>query len=185
MIENVINDATIRMKKAIEAFQAELAKIRSGRAHPSLLEHVMVQYYGNTVPLSQAASVNVEDARTLSISAWDKGMIGAIEKAILVADLGLNPTTAGTTIRVPLPPLSEERRKDLVKVVKGEAENARVSARNIRRDANTAIKDLLKDKDITEDEERRGQERVQKLTDKTIEEIDHLLSAKEKDLMSI
>jgi len=185
MIEKLMADATTRMGKAIESLKFELSKIRSGRAHPSLLEHVMVQYYGNTVPLSQAANVHVEDARTLTVTAWDKGMIQAIEKAIMTSDLGLNPASTGTVIRVPLPPLTEERRRDLVKVVKSEAENARVAARNIRRDANNSIKELLKEKQISEDDERRAQEKVQKLTDKTIEEIDQLLSTKEKDLMSV
>lgn len=185
MIEDVISDASERMGKAIDSLKHELSKIRSGRAHPSLLEHVMVQYYGNLVPLSQAANVHVEDARTLTVTAWDKTMVAAIEKAIMTSDLGLNPATSGTVIRVPLPSLTEDRRRDLVKVVRAEAENARVAVRNIRRDANAAIKDLLKARDITEDDDKRTQDRIQKLTDKTIEEVEQLLVAKEKDLMSI
>ena len=185
MIDNLLNDAGVRMRKAIDALKNELSKIRSGRAHPSLLEHVSVVYYGNAVPLSQAANIHVEDARTLTVTAWDKGMVQAIEKAILTSDLGLNPATTGTVIRVPLPALTEDRRKDLVKVVKSEGESARVAVRNVRRDVNTAIKDLLKERKITEDEDKRAQEKVQKLTDKTIEEIDHLLATKEKDLMSL
>jgi ribosome recycling factor len=185
MIEDLMNDATSRMRKAIDSLKHELSKIRSGRAHPSLLEHVTVQYYGNSVPLSQAANIHVEDARTLTVTAWDKTMIQAIEKAIMTSDLGLNPATTGTVIRVPLPALTEDRRRELVKVVKAEAENARVAVRNIRRDTNTSIKDLLKEKEITEDEDKRAQERVQKLTDKTIDEIDQIVVTKEKDLMSI
>lgn len=184
-MSSVIQDASKRMQKAIENLQNEFKKLRSGRAHPSLLDQVMVPYYGNDTPLSQVANINVEDARTLSISPWDKQMVGPIEKAIRTSDLGLNPATTGTLIRIPLPALTEERRKDLVKVVKHEAEGARVAIRNIRRDANTAIKAQLKDKTISEDDERRLEDQVQKLTDDFIKEIDKLLTEKEHDLMSV
>jgi ribosome recycling factor len=185
MIKDIIDDANQRMGKSLEAFGHELSKIRTGRAHPSLLEHVMVSYYGNNVPINQAANVNVMDARTLSISAWDKSMIPDLEKAILNSDLGLNPVTTGDLIRVPLPPLTEERRKELTKVVRSEAEKARVAVRNIRRDANTHLKPMVKDKTITEDEERRAEAEVQKLTDTRVAEIDKLLEVKEKELMEI
>ena len=185
MVEEVINDADTRMKKSLEAFAHELSKIRTGRAHPSLLEHVMVSYYGNDVPINQAANVNVVDSRTLGITAWDKSMIPDLEKAILNSDLGLNPVTAGEVIRVPLPPLTEERRKDLTKIVRNEAEKARVAVRNIRRDANTHLKPMVKDKTITEDDERKAESRVQKLTDSYIAEIEKMLEAKEQELMEI
>ena len=185
MINEVQKSAETKMQKSIESLQSEFAKIRTGRAHPSLLEHVMVDYYGNTTPLNQIASVTISDSRTLLVTPWEKAMVQAVEKAIINADLGLNPATAGQAIRVPMPPLTEERRKDLTKVVKGEAENAKVSIRNIRRDANTKFKDLLKDKAITEDDERRGQETIQKLTDKFIQDVDKLLATKEADLMAV
>jgi ribosome recycling factor len=185
MTKEIIDDAKSRMQKSLEVFAHELSKIRTGRAHPGLLEHVMVSYYGNDVPISQAANVNVMDARTLSITAYDKNMITDIEKAILNSDLGLNPMTTGETIRVPLPALTEERRKDLTKVVRNEAEKARISVRNIRRDANTHLKPLVKDKTITEDDERRAEADVQKLTDSKIAEIEKMLEAKEKELMEI
>lgn len=177
--------AESRMKKTIELLTSEFAKLRTGRAHPSLLEHIRVNYYGNEVPLSQAASVSVADARTLLISPWDKQMVSVIEKAIIAAQLGLNPLVAGTTIRVPLPPLSEERRKDMIKVARGEAENVRVSIRNIRRDLNNVQKEQLKKKLITEDEERRSQDEIQKITDRFIKEVDKLLAAKEADLLEV
>jgi len=185
MTEDIIDDANQRMCKSRETFGHELSKIRTGRAHPSLLEHVMVSYYGNNVPINQAANVNVMDARTLSITAWDKGMIPDLEKAILNSNLGLNPVTAGELIRIPLPPLTEERRKDLTKIVRNEAEKARISIRNIRRDANTHFKALLKDKTITEDNERRAESDVQKLTDTHVAEIEKMLEVKEKGLMEI
>jgi len=185
MEKEIIRDADERMKKSIEAFGQELSKIRTGRAHPRLLEHIMVNYYGNDVPLNQAANVNVVDSRTLGITAWDKKMIPELEKAILNSDLGLNPVTAGEIIRVPLPALTEERRKDLTKVVRNEAEKARVAVRNIRRDANNHLKPMVKDKTITEDDERRAEAEVQKLTDAHIAEIEKLLEAKEKELMEI
>jgi ribosome recycling factor len=174
-----------RMKKSIEALKHEFAKIRTGRAHPSLLEHVHVNYYGNEVPLSQTANVTVEDSRTLAITPWERTMVPVIEKAILKSDLGLNPNTTGVVIRVPLPPLTEQRRKELIKVVRHEAENGRVAVRNIRRDANTELKSALKDKLISEDDEKRGEEQVQKLTDQFIKEIDTLLEDKEADLLAI
>lgn len=180
-----IKDAEGRMRKAIDAFKNEMTKLRTGRANPAILDHVRVDYYGNMTPLSQVATITASDARTLTITPYEKNMVPAIEKAIHTSDLGLNPTTAGTVIRVPLPALNEERRKDLIKVARGEAENARVSIRNARRDGNTVVKDLLKKKTITEDEERRLSDEMQKLTDKFVAEVDQLLAVKEKDLMAI
>ena len=185
MIDDIQKRTAERMGKSIEALKHELAKIRTGRAHPSLLDHVTVSYYGNDVPLSQAANITVEDARTLAVAPWERTMVQAIEKAILKSDLGLNPSTAGTVIRVPMPPLTEERRRDLIKVVRHEAENSRVAIRNIRRDANTELKNALKDKLVSEDEERRSQDQIQKLTDQYVKEADRLLEEKEKDLMAI
>jgi ribosome recycling factor len=185
MINEIHSRATERMKKSIESLKHEFSKIRTGRAHPSLLEHVSVSYYGNEVPLSQTANITVEDARTLMVVPWERNMIGPIEKAIMTSDLGLNPVTNGPAIRVPLPALTEQRRKELFKVVKAEAENGRVAVRNIRRDANTELKNALKDKKISEDEEKRGEEQIQKLTDQYIKEIEVLLGAKEQDLMAI
>jgi len=185
MSKEIINDADLRMKKSLDTFQHELSKIRTGRAHPGLLEQVLVSYYGNNVPINQAANVNVMDARTLSITAWDRNMIGDIEKAILNSGLGLNPVTNGEVIRIPLPPLTEQRRKDLTKIVRNEAEKARVAVRNIRRDANAHLKPLVKDKVLTEDDERKAESSVQKLTDDKIGEIEKVLESKEKELMEI
>lgn len=185
MIDDLHKRTAERMGKSIDSLRHELAKIRTGRAHPSLLDHVTVSYYGNEVPLSQTANITVEDARTLAVAPWERNMVQAIEKAIITSDLGLNPSTAGTVIRVPMPPLTEERRRDLIKVVRHEAENARVAIRNIRRDANNDLKNALKDKLISEDEERRSQEQVQKLTDQYVKEVDVVLAEKEKDLMAI
>jgi len=185
MIEDIKKDASNRMTKSVESFKLELGKIRTGRAHPTLLDHITVDYYGSQVPIKQVANVVAEDSRTLSVSPWEKDMVKVIEKAIMTSDLGLNPATSGLVIRVPMPPLTEERRKDLVKVVRHETENARVSIRNIRRDANSDLKELLKEKEISEDEERRGQEAIQKLTDKYIAEIDKMLAAKETELMEV
>lgn len=185
MIEDVQSDARARMQKSIEAFRTELSKIRTGRAHPSLLDHVSVDYYGTPTPINQAANVTIEDARTLAVSPFDKGMVKAIEKAILESDLGLNPSTSGTLIRIPLPPLTEERRRDLIKVVKNEAEGARVAIRNIRRDANGTLKDLEKEKEITEDEMRRAEDRIQKLTDEHVAQVESIFEAKEKEMLSI
>jgi len=184
-MQNVLKDSEARMQKSIEAFKHEISKLRTGRAHPSLLEHIRVDYYGNETPLNQVANITVGDARTLVITPWEKKMTPTIEKAIMTSGLGLNPTAAGEIIRVPLPALTEERRKDLIKVVRNEAENARVSIRNARRDANNALKESLKKKEIAEDEERRMTDSVQKLTDKFIAEVEHLLTAKETDLMAI
>jgi len=185
MINDIVSNAQQRMQKSIEALKNDFAKIRTGRAHPSLLEHIRVSYYGSEMPLNQVANVSVADSHTLAITPWDKGMIQAIEKAIMTSDLGLNPATAGTVIRVPLPPLTEERRRDMTKIVRNEAENARVSIRNIRRDMNQDFKDLLKDKEITEDEAHRAEEKAQELTDKFIAQVESLTTDKEKELMAI
>ncbi len=185
MIEDIKKDAEARMRKSIESLKNDLNKIRTGRAHTSLLDAVTVEYYGSEVPLSQVANVAVADARTLTVTPWEKSMIPVIEKAIMTSDLGLNPATAGNVIRVPLPPLTEERRRDLIKVVKAEGEGGKVAIRNIRRDALGDIKTLLKEKEITEDEERKAHEQIQKLTDKYIAEVDALLKEKEKELLEI
>ncbi len=185
MIDDIKKDAAARMGKTVEALGLELAKIRTGRAHPSLLDHVMVSYYGTDMPIKQVANVTVEDARTLAITPWERNMVQAVEKAIMQSDLGLNPNTAGTVIRVPMPAMTEERRRDLIKVARSEAEQARVAVRNIRRDANGGLKDLVKEKMISEDDERRGQEGIQKLTDQYVKEVDQVLEHKESDLMAI
>lgn len=185
MIQDIQKEAESKMKKSVESLVVELTKLRTGRAHPSLLDHIRVESYGSMMPLSQVASISVSDARTITISPWEKSMIAPIEKAIMQSDLGLNPSSVGMVIRVPLPPLTEQRRKDLSKVVRSEGEAARVAIRNIRRDANSHIKELLKEKMISEDEERRAQDAVQKLTDKYIVDIDKHAEAKEKDLMEV
>ena len=185
MIEDIKKDAASRMKKSVESLRLELTKIRTGRAHPNLLDHVMVDYYGSTVPISQVANITVSDPRTLAIAPWEKGMVAAVEKAIMASDLGLTPSTAGTVIRLPLPPLTEERRRELVKVVKHEGEQANVAVRNIRRDANHDTKELLKEKELTEDQARRCEDDIQKLTDRAIAEVDSLLETKEEELMAI
>ena len=185
MINEIKKDAQLRMHKSVESLQHAFAKIRTGRAHPGILDTVMVSYYGNDTPLRQVANVTVEDSRTLALSVFDKSMIQAVEKAILVADLGLNPATSGTTIRVPMPALTEETRKGYTKQARQESENARVAVRNIRRDALAQLKDLVKEKEISEDEERRAADEIQKITDHAIEEIDKLLAAKETDLMAV
>lgn len=185
MIDDIKKDSTERMAKSVDSLKQELTKLRTGRAHASLLDHLTVSYYGNDTPLNQVASVGVADARTLLITPWEKNMVGPIEKAIMKSDLGLNPVTAGTVIRVPLPPLTEERRRDLVKVVRHEGEGAKVAIRNIRRDANSQCKALLKDKKVTEDAERQAQDEMQKLTDRYIQDVDKLLAAKEAELMEI
>ncbi|MCW8919760.1 MAG: ribosome recycling factor [Gammaproteobacteria bacterium] len=185
MISDIQKDAERRMQKSIETLKTELAKIRTGRPHPSLLDHVTVDYYGSQVPLSQVANINVEDARTLSVTPWEKPMVSVVEKAILKSDLGLNPSTSGSVIRVPMPPLTEERRRDLARVVKSEGEQAKVAVRNIRRDANSDFKSLLKDKQISEDEARGAEDTIQKLTDKYVAAIDVVLQEKEQDLLSI
>jgi ribosome recycling factor len=185
MMNEIKKETESRMKKTVEALESALGKIRTGRAHPSILNTVHVDYYGSSMPLTQVANVTVEDSRTLTVTPWEKPMVPAIEKAILNSGLGLNPSTAGTVIRVPLPALTEETRKNYIRQSKAEAETARVSVRNIRRDANTDAKNLLKDKSISEDDERRGQDDIQKLTDKFIALIDQVLDKKEKDLMEI
>lgn len=185
MIEDIKADTKQRMSKSIDALKQELSKIRTGRAHPSLLDHIRVPYYGSEVPLAQTANIHAEDARTLAVTPWEKQMVSVIEKAIMTSDLGLNPNTAGTTIRIPLPALTEERRKDLVRVVRHETENARVAIRNIRRDAIADFKELLKEKEISEDEARRAEEAIQKLTDEFVDKADKLLAAKEAELMEI
>ena len=185
MINEIKQDAQERMKKSLESLGHAFAKIRTGRAHPSILDGVMVSYYGSDTPLRQVANINVEDSRTLALTVFDKSMIQAVEKAIMTSDLGLNPATAGTTIRVPMPALTEETRKGFTKQARAEAENARVAVRNIRRDALAQLKDLVKEKEISEDEERRGQDDVQKLTDKYVAEIDKALEGKEQDLMAV
>ena len=185
MIDEFKQDAEQRMNKAIEALGVAFNKIRTGRAHPSLLNGISIDYYGVDTPLSQAASISVEDSRTLSVTPWEKNLVPDIEKAILKSELGLNPTTAGSVIRIPLPPLTEETRKNYGKQARQEAEGARISIRNIRRDVLSDIKDLLKEKEISEDEERKGQEDVQKITDKYIANVEQALIAKEKDLMEI
>jgi len=184
-IADVKKSADQKMHKTLDTLKADLGKIRTGRAHTGILDHIQVDYYGNPTPLNQVANVSLIDARTISVTPWEKKMVAVIDKAIREADLGLNPATMGETVRVPMPALTEERRRDLTKVVKGEAENARVAVRNIRRDANTALKELLKQKAVSEDDERRAQEDIQKLTDRYIAEIDKALAAKEADLMAV
>ncbi|MEO0436310.1 MAG: ribosome recycling factor [Pseudomonadota bacterium] len=185
MLDDIQSEAEGRMQNSIDALSGNFNKIRTGRAHPSLLDGVKVEYYGADTPLSQAANVNVEDARTLVITAWDKSMIPEIERAILKSDLGLNPATAGEVIRIPMPPLTEETRRGYIKQAKSEAEAARISVRNARRDAMGMLKELEKEKDISEDDERRGQERVQKVTDSFIARIEEMLAHKEADLLEI
>ncbi|MFK5950670.1 MAG: ribosome recycling factor [Methylococcales bacterium] len=185
MISDIQQDASVRMGKSVEALQKAFTKIRTGRAHPSLLDQISVSYYGSETPLSQVANISVEDSRTLKVSPWEKDMVKAIEKSIMGSDLGLNPTTQGVTIRIPLPPLTEERRRDLVKVVKNEAEQGRVAVRNIRRDANSEIKEALKEKMVSEDEAHDGEEKIQQITNKYIKEIEKYLEAKEADLLSM
>lgn len=184
MIKVIKEETQQRMEKSVEAFKSQISKVRTGRAQPSLLDGIQVEYYGAATPLRQLANVVAEDARTLAVTVFDRTLIGAVEKAILTSDLGLNPASAGTTIRVPLPPLTEERRRDLTKIVRGEAEQGRVAVRNIRRDANDKIKALLKEKTISEDEERKAQDEIQKLTDGFIKKVDEALADKEKELMS-
>lgn len=185
MIADLKKNAEQKMKKSVEALKIDLGKIRTGRAHTGILDHVMVDYYGTPTPLPQVASVTLVDGRTIGVSPWEKKMAPAVEKAIRESDLGLNPSTQGEMVRVPMPALTEERRKDLIKVVRHEGENARVAVRNIRRDANNHLKELLKQKKVAEDEERRAQDDIQKLTDRSIAEIDKALQAKEADLMAI
>jgi ribosome recycling factor len=185
MINDVKKTAEQKMQKALDVLKNNLGKVRTGRAHAGLLDQVLVEYYGNMVPVSQVGNVGLADARTITVQVWEKPMMAKVEKAIRDSDLGLNPSNSGDMIRVPMPPLTEERRRDLIKVVKGEGEDAKVSVRNVRRDANDQLKRLLKDKEISEDEERRAQDDIQKLTDKYTAEVDKALQAKEADLMAI
>ncbi|MGB5452104.1 MAG: ribosome recycling factor [Sedimenticolaceae bacterium] len=185
MINDIKKDADSRMAKSVESLGDNLAKVRTGRAHASLLDHLTVSYYGSEVPLKQVANVGVEDARTITVQPYEQQMVSTVEKAIMESDLGLNPNSAGTLIRVPLPQLTEERRRDMTKIVRHEAEQARVAVRNVRRDANNDLKALVKEKLISEDDEHRGQDLIQKLTDQYVKEIDELLEKKEKDLMSV
>jgi len=185
MIDDILKDAASRMKKSVESLESEFSRMRTGRAHPSLLEHLKVDYYGSETPLGQVANINAEDARTLTVTPWEPNLVSEVEKAIINSDLGLNPNTAGTVIRVPVPPMTEERRKDMVKLVKGEAENSRVAIRNIRRDANNDLKSLEKDKEISKDELKKSETDVQKVTDSAIAEVDQVLQKKEADLMEV
>ena len=185
MLNEIKDDAQTRMNKSIESFKSQLAKVRTGRAHPSLLDGIMVPYYGSNTPLRQVGNVSTEDARTLTITVFDATLIAAVEKAIMGSNLGLNPMSAGTVIRIPLPPLTEERRKDLIKVVRGEAENTRVAIRNIRRDANGDFKELEKEKEISEDQQRQGEELVQKATNESIKKVDEVLAVKEAELLEV
>ncbi|SRR5690554_25190 len=185
VIEDIKKDAESRMKKSLEALDVALARVRTGRAHPSLLDNVLVPYYGADTPLNQLANITVEEGRTLLVSPFDQQLVPEVEKAIMKSDLGLNPSSAGNVIRLPLPALTEETRRDLVRVVRNEAEGARVSIRNIRRDANADIKELLKEKEISEDEQRRAEELIQQVTDKMVEEVDRRLKVKEEDLMTV
>jgi ribosome recycling factor len=185
MLNEIKTDASARMQKCVDVLKTELMKLRTGRASAALLDHIRVDYYGSEVPLSQAAQVSVEDARTIQVQAWDKGLVSVIEKAIMTSDLGLTPNTAGQTIRINIPPLTEQRRKELAKVVKSEAENAKVAIRNVRRDANQAVKDLVKSKQISTDDEKRGETEIQKLTDQFVAKVDDAAAAKEKELLSM
>ncbi len=185
MLEDIKKDCTQRMANGVQAFRNDLKKVRTGRAHPSLVEHLRVEYYGNNVPLNQVSNVSVEDARTLVVSPWEKSMVQVIEKAIMKSDLGLTPATAGQVIRIPLPPLTEERRREMTKLVRHEAENARVAVRNVRRDVMNELKEMLKEKLLSQDDEKRAHDEVQKLTDKHIADIDHVLAEKEKELMQV
>ncbi|MGH8294838.1 MAG: ribosome recycling factor [Steroidobacteraceae bacterium] len=185
MTEDIKKDARERMAKCVQTFQADLKKLRTGRAHPSLIEHLKVDYYGSEVPLQQVASIAVEDGRTLVVSPWEKSVVQAVEKAIFKSDLGLTPMTAGTVIRIPMPPLTEERRREITKVLRHDAESARVAVRNVRRDVMTDVKNMLKEKMISQDDERRAEAEIQKLTDKHVADIDQLMAAKEKEIMQV
>ncbi|HUY83914.1 MAG TPA: ribosome recycling factor [Steroidobacteraceae bacterium] len=185
MLDDVKKDATLRMQKCVATYRDQLKKLRTGRAHTGLVEHIKVDYYGSEMPLNQVANVATEDARTITVTPWEKAMVAVIEKAIYKSDLGLTPNTAGQTIRIAMPALTEERRRDVTKVVRAEGENARVAVRNVRREVNGEIKEMLKEKLIAQDDERRAQEEIQKLTDKFVAEIDHAMSDKEKELMQV
>lgn len=185
MIDGILTDAETRMGKSVDSLRSDLIKIRTGRAHPSLLDQIVVDYYGTDTPINQVANVTVEDARTLAVAPWEKQMVAVVEKAIMNSGLGLNPSTAGNLIRIPMPPLTEERRRELVKVVKNDGENAKIAVRNIRRDANSDFKELLKEKEISEDESRQAEDKVQKITDKYIASVDEVIVVKEKELMEV
>ncbi|HEX5209931.1 MAG TPA: ribosome recycling factor [Steroidobacteraceae bacterium] len=185
MLDDIKKDARERMAKCVQNFQSDLKKLRTGRAHPSLIEHLKVDYYGSEVPLQQVASIAVEEGRTLVVSPWEKTVVQAVEKAIFKSDLGLTPMTAGTVIRIPMPPLTEERRREITKVLRHDAESARVAVRNVRRDVMTDVKDMLKEKKISQDDERRAETEIQKLTDKHVADIEQLLTAKEKEIMQV
>lgn len=185
MLNEIYADAQVRMQKSYENLETNFAKIRTGRAHPSILDSITVDYYGSAVPISQVANINLEDSRTLTVQPWEQPMVAVVEKAIMISDLGINPSTTGNLIRIPMPPLTEERRKDFIKVARSEAEQARVAIRNIRRDANADVKGLLKDKEITEDEARHSDEQIQKLTDEVVKRVDTALAEKEASLMEL
>jgi len=185
MIDEILKDAELRMKKSIESMRSEMAKIRTGRASPALIDHLAVDYYGTSTPINQVANISVQDARTLAVQPWEKNMVPVVEKAIMEANLGLNPVTAGDLIRIPMPPLTEERRKEMVKVAAAEGESGKVAIRNIRRDANHDFKSLLKEKEISEDDDKRAHERVQQLTDKYVEDIDRIVSEKEAEILQV
>jgi len=185
VIDEILTDAESRMGKSVDSLRSELTKIRTGRAHPSLLDQIAVDYYGTETPINQVANVTVEDSRTLAVAPWEKQMVAVVEKAIMNSGLGLNPSTAGNLIRIPMPPLTEERRRELVKVVKNDGESAKIAVRNIRRDANSDFKDLLKEKEISEDECRQAEDNIQKITDKYVASVDEVIAVKEKELMEI
>lgn len=185
MINDILKDAEQRMKKSIESMLTDMAKIRTGRASPSLINHLSVNYYGTDTPITQVANISVQDARTLAVQPWEKNMVPVVEKAIMEANLGLNPVTSGDLIRIPLPPLTEERRREMVKIASGEGENGKIAIRNIRRDANNDFKTLLKDKEISEDEDKRAQDLVQKLTDKYVQQVDDLVKEKEAEILQV
>ena len=185
MIDDILKDAEQRMKKSIDSMLSDMSKIRTGRASPALINHLSVSYYGTDTPITQVANITVQDARTLAVQPWEKNMVPVVEKAIMEANLGLNPVTTGDLIRIPLPPLTEERRREMVKIASGEGENGKIAVRNIRRDANSDFKALLKDKDISEDEDKRAQDLVQKLTDKYVDRIDELVKEKEAEILQV
>lgn len=185
MIDDILKDAEQRMLKSIESMRGEMAKIRTGRASPALIDHLMVDYYGTATPINQVANISVQDARTIAVQPWEKNMVPVVERAIMEANLGFNPVTAGDLIRIPMPPLTEERRKEMVKVAANEGENGKVAVRNIRRDANNDFKSLLKDKDITEDDDKQAQDSVQKLTDKYVGQIDEIVKEKEGEILTV
>ena len=185
MLDDIMKDARVRMAKCVQTFQGDLKKLRTGRAAPSLIEHLKVDYYGTETPLQQVASIAVEDGRTLVVTPWEKSVVQAVEKAIYKSDLGLTPMTAGTVIRIPMPPLTEERRREITKILRHDGENARVAVRNVRRDLMNDVKEMLKEKLVSQDDERRAEGEIQKLTDKHVAEIDQLLSAKEKEIMQV